>query len=233
MRVSIIRPHHLAVLALAGVLAACEHNFPDWPEDGYTSLSTPVAHPVLFAPQAASLSPTERTRLVEFARGAGLGPGAAVTVAAGGPRAAARQEAVAAVLRSTGRYNITLVNDPTASDTVQVAAAGQQTIWPRRCMNPDGSLPEDLPLGCANDLNMALQVERKSDLTRPRPMGPAFANPSVRAAERYLQLPGTDDSEGDTSPSERRSQGGSMVLPPASGEGSDTTTTGTSTNAIR
>jgi len=227
-----LRPHHVAVLALAGALAACEHKFPDWPEDGYTSLSTPVAHPVLFAPQASSLSPTERTRLIEFVRGAGLPPGSSITVAAGGPRAAARQEAVAAVLRSAGRYNIALVNDPAASDTVQVAAAGQQAIWPRRCMNPDGSLPEDLPLGCASDLNLALQVERKSDLVRPRPMGPAFANPSVRAAERYLQLPGADDSEGDTSATNRRSQAG-MILPPASGEGSDTTTTGASTSAVK
>ena len=127
---------HLAVLALAGVLAACEHKIPDWPEDGYTTLSTPMAHPVMFAPQASSLSATERTRLVEFVRGAGLTPGSSITVAAGGPKAAARQEAVAAVLRSTGRYNITLVNDPAASDTVQVAAAGQQTLWPRRCAPP-------------------------------------------------------------------------------------------------
>ena len=66
---------HLAVLALAGVLAACEHKIPDWPDDGYTTLSTPMAHPVMFAPQASSLSATERTRLVEFVRGAGLTPG--------------------------------------------------------------------------------------------------------------------------------------------------------------
>ena len=87
---------HLAVIALAGVLAACEHKIPDWPDDGYTTLSTPMAHPVLFAPQASSLSATERARLVEFVRGAGLTPGSSVTVAAGGPKAAARQQAVAA-----------------------------------------------------------------------------------------------------------------------------------------
>ncbi|MFE0756146.1 CpaD family pilus assembly lipoprotein [Inquilinus sp. NPDC058860] len=218
-----IRPHHLAALALAGVLAACEHKIPDWPEDGYTTLSTPVAHPVMFAPQASSLSATERTRLVEFVRGAGLAPGSSVTVAAGGPQAAARQEAVAAVLRGAGRYSISLVDDPSASDTVQVAAAGQQVLWPKRCMNPDGSLPEDLPLGCASDLNLAQQVERKSDLFRGRQMGPAFANPSVRAAERYLQLDGDDRTAAGSDVHGDRSQAG-MVLPPSTGTGPDATT---------
>ncbi|MGK9168737.1 hypothetical protein KXR53_20655 [Inquilinus limosus] len=213
-----IRPQLFAALALAGVLAACEHKFPDWPEDGYTTLSTPVAHPVLFAPQASSLSATERARLVEFVRGAGLAPGSSITVAAGGPRAAARQEAVAAALRGAGRYNISLVSDPAASDTVQVAAAGQQVLWPKRCMNPDGSLPEDLPLGCANDLNLALQVERKSDLFQGRQMGPAFANPSVRAAERYLQLGGGDATDLGTDARGERSQAG-MVLPPSTESG--------------
>ncbi|MGK9230083.1 CpaD family pilus assembly protein [Inquilinus limosus] len=218
---------HLAAIALAGVLAACEHKFPDWPEDGYTTLSTPVAHPVLFAPQASSLSATERARLVEFVRGAGLAPGSSITVAAGGPRAAARQEAVAAALRSAGRYNISLVSDPAASDTVQVAAAGQQVLWPKRCLNPDGSLPEDLPLGCANDLNLALQVERKSDLFQGRQMGPAFANPSVRAAERYLQLDDDDRTGAETEAHGERSQAG-MVLPPPAATGSDFTSNSTS-----
>lgn len=212
---------HLAAIALAGVLAACEHKIPDWPDDGYTTLSTPVAHPVLFAPQASSLSATERARLVEFVRGAGLTPGSSVTVAAGGPKAAARQQAVAAVVRSAGPYSISLVNDPSAADTVQVAAAGQPVLWPKRCMNPDGSLPEDLPLGCASDLNLAQQVERKSDLFQGRQMGPAFANPSVRAAERYLQLGGDDRTDGGTDSRSENGQAG-MVLPPAAA-GSGTT----------
>jgi type IV pilus biogenesis protein CpaD/CtpE len=220
------RPHVLvALLLLAGALAACDHKIPDWPEDGYTSLSTPVAHPVLFAPQAARLSATERTRLVDFVRGAGLSPGASVTVAAGGPQAAARQQAVAAVLRSTGRYAITLVDDPGAGDEVQVSAAGQGMLWPKRCLNPDGSLPEDLPLGCSSDINLALQVERKSDLVQGRRTGPAFANPSVRAAERYLQLPGADEGgQGGGSGTSNRTQAGS-VLPPSSTSGAGGATT--------
>lgn len=224
MRVPI---QHLAVLALAGILAACEHKIPDWPDDGFTTMSTPVAHPVLFAPQASSLSATERARLVEFVRGAGLAPGSAVTVAAGGPKAAARQEAVAAVVRSAGRYNVSLVNDPSASDTVQVAAAGQQVLWPKRCLNPDGSLPEDLPLGCASDLNLAQQVERKSDLFQGRQMGPAFANPSVRAAERYLQLGGDDREDTGTGSRNDGSEAG-MVLPPPAGSGTTDISGGTS-----
>jgi|GEM_PF-3577033 len=214
---------HLAVLALAGVLAACEHKIPDWPEDGYTTLSTPMAHPVMFAPQASSLSSTERTRLVEFVRGAGLTPGSSVTVAAGGPKAAARQEAVAAAVRSAGPYSVSLVNDPSASDTVQVAAAGRPVLWPKRCMNPDGSLPEDLPLGCASDLNLAQQVERKSDLFQGRQMGPAFANPSVRAAERYLQLDGNSRTGAGTDSRDNGSQAGMVLPPPPAGTGSDTT----------
>jgi len=186
-----IRAHRLAVLALAGFLAACEYKIPDWPEDGYTTISPTETHQVVFAPQAPNLSPAERSRLTTFVHSAGLGPGAAVTVSAGGPQAAVRQEAVAAVLRSSGRYNLAFATDPATSDTVWVTAAGPQILWPRRCLNPDGSLPEELPLGCASDINLAQQVERRSDLFRGRAMGPAFANPSVRAAERYLQLPGT------------------------------------------
>lgn len=183
-----IRPSRLAGLVLITLLAAaCDHKIPDWPADGYTTLSEPAVHPVLFGPQGAALSATERTRLVQFVQGAGRG--AAVTVAAGGPQAAARQQAVVGVLRSAGHSNITLVSDPSATETVQVSAAGPAVLWPKRCLNADGSLPEDLPLGCASDINLAQQVERRGDLFRGRQMGPAFANPSVRAAERYLQLP--------------------------------------------
>jgi len=43
-----------------------------------------------------------------------------------------------------------------------------------------------LPAGCANADNLLSMVERKEDLARGRPLGPAPAGPSSRAAERYL-----------------------------------------------
>jgi hypothetical protein len=63
-------------------------------------------------------------------------------------------------------------------------------LVPDACLTPDptaaivnGPL---LPPGCANAYNLQRMAERERDLVKGRPLGRAPAQPSARAAERYL-----------------------------------------------
>jgi len=63
-------------------------------------------------------------------------------------------------------------------------------LVPDACLTPDptaaivnGPL---LPPGCANAYNLQHMAEREHDVVKGRPLGRAPAQPSARAAERYL-----------------------------------------------
>jgi len=63
-------------------------------------------------------------------------------------------------------------------------------LVPDACLTPD---PTDnrlgaprLPPGCANAYNLQRMADRQGDLVRGRPLGPAPASPSARAAQRYI-----------------------------------------------
>jgi len=65
-----------------------------------------------------------------------------------------------------------------------------QVLVPEACLTPDptaaivnGPL---LPPGCANAYNLQRMAEREHDLVKGRQLGRAPAQPSARAAERYL-----------------------------------------------
>jgi hypothetical protein len=72
--------------------------------------------------------------------------------------------------------------------------AGTAQIVPDACVTPDiAADPLYLPPGCANNLNLQLMAERKSDLLRGRQTGPAMAAPVVRAARGVID--GTASAE--------------------------------------
>ena len=45
---------------------------------------------------------------------------------------------------------------------------------------------QNIPLGCANQLNLEAMVERPADLQRARPMGDALAQPVAQGVMHYL-----------------------------------------------
>lgn len=72
---------------------------------------------------------------------------------------------------------------------------GDQAI-PLACVDGYGRSDGALPLGCANELNLARMAEQPSDLVTPRRPGPAFAEPVAAAAEAYLGLSGAAGGTG-------------------------------------
>jgi hypothetical protein len=67
----------------------------------------------------------------------------------------------------------------------------RRVLVPEACLRSDERSPADagpqrLPPGCANNYNLERMVERKSDLTRGRPLSPAPGAPSARAAQNYI-----------------------------------------------
>jgi hypothetical protein len=67
----------------------------------------------------------------------------------------------------------------------------KRVLVPEACLTPDEQSAADtgparVPPGCANNYNLQRMTERKRDLTRGRPLGPAPAAPAARAAQRYI-----------------------------------------------
>lgn len=67
----------------------------------------------------------------------------------------------------------------------------KRVLVPDACLTPDtpspaGDGPPRLPPGCANNYNLQRMAERKRDLTKGRPLSPAPAGPSTRAAQSYI-----------------------------------------------
>jgi hypothetical protein len=83
------------------------------------------------------------------------------------------------------------------ADAAPSPAATHMTVVPE--------LGPHLPPGCANAYNLQRMVENERDLVEGRPLGPAPAAPSVRAARRYIYgeeapLGGANEAESLTEP---------------------------------
>jgi len=73
---------------------------------------------------------------------------------------------------------------------VALDPVNRPVLVPEACLIQEPAFLETagpmLPPGCANAYNLAAMVERKSDLVRGRPLAPAPAAPTARAARRYI-----------------------------------------------
>ncbi|HET8728779.1 MAG TPA: CpaD family pilus assembly lipoprotein [Alphaproteobacteria bacterium] len=197
----------LAPIALAALLlAACAQDLPAWPERSFSVASLRAIHDVRFPPGSAELGENERERLAGIVAGITPRQGTIVYVDTDGPEASARRRAVMTVLRQRPG----LIVRPRAGNGGGKEGAVQlvvehRMVMPASCIAADGTIPQTLPVGCANELNLARMVEDRADLFRGRSPGPAPASTAVEAAKSYLQLRDPEASAGGEPPTGRAS----------------------------
>ena len=110
---------------------------------------------------------------------------------------------------------------PRYTHVKRVAPDGRtkQVLVPEACLGADESAPADAggprlpPPGCANNANLQRMVERKSDLTYGRPLGPAPAAPAARAAQDYIDGEKAHALGGGVKNSEPRDQAAATTEP--------------------
>ncbi len=149
---------------------------------------------VLFADGEDAITAQERTRLDAFLRQIQMTPSSRFAVAAAaGPLAAARSDAVAAVLRGYRGGN-TPISPGSVGDIGSGSVAvivGRYIATPPRCPDwrkPSNQNPQNSPasnFGCASAVNLALMVEDPGDLLRGRQLGPGDAAGLVHGIQRY------------------------------------------------
>jgi hypothetical protein len=81
-------------------------------------------------------------------------------------------------------YSYVAVPSPRRPDRVRYV------LVPDACLTPDPTAAERvgplLPPGCANAYNLLRMADRERDLVKGRKLGRAPAQPSIRAAQKYL-----------------------------------------------
>jgi pilus assembly protein CpaD len=187
-----------AFAAIAFALAAC-----DTPPPSNAGLDVPkvlqverqqLDYEAAFQPGSAVLSPAEAARLDDFLANAAVRPQEHVYVApaANDPLAAARVGRVVTILaqRQIGAERVEAPPAGVASNHLLLIVKHYIVQQPA-C--PDWSGPSfgdhtNYPasnFGCANMTNLGMMVDDPRDLTIGRAMGPASAEPSLNAIERY------------------------------------------------
>jgi pilus assembly protein CpaD len=183
----------LAAFAFALLLPGCSTSTapPDITLNRIQTRQVPESHSVLFAPGSTAIAPSERAALdafVEDKRAVVSG----ITLSSGtSPIAAQRLANVNKALDAMGVPHAVAAPDPNfTADAVQVAATREIPV-PPAC--PHWTLvgqydPSNAPstdLGCANATNLYLMVADPRDLVRGRNLGPADAEPGMRAVQAY------------------------------------------------
>src|ERR1700722_8003181 len=187
-----------AFVLLSLALAAC-----DTPPPPTAGLDVPkvlqverqqLEYEAAFPPGSATLSPAETARLNDFLANASVKPQEHVYIAAAtnDPMAAARGGRVVTVLapRSIGAERVGAPPAGIASNHLLLVVK-RYVVQQPAC--PDWSGPSygdhtNYPasnFGCANTANLGMMVDDPRDLQIGRAMGPASAEPSLNAIERY------------------------------------------------
>ena len=241
-----LRP--LSLLAAVLALAACQTPAPDpVPPNPVSSLHVDrvrVQYAASFAPRSAELPYTEAMRLETFLDQAGLRPDDRVYIASpsGDALAAARVERIKTLLARRGVATVAI--EPPASIAADhvVVLADRYVVTPPTCPEwsdsgatghtnvPNGNF------GCATLNNFALMVDNPRDLMTGRTLGPADAEPSIEAVERYrtgfvkpfiTSSGGSQSSSGASSSGYSGSSGASSGSPSSAGPGPSATSAAT------
>jgi pilus assembly protein CpaD len=185
----------LAAFVFALLLPGCSTTPRDTPRDitlnRIQTRRVSESHNVLFAPGSAAIAPSERTTLdafVEDRRAVVSG----ITLSSGtSPIAARRLANVSKALDAMGVVHTVAMPNPNFTADAVLVAATREIPVPPAC--PHWTLvgqydPSNAPstdLGCANATNLYLMVADPRDLVRGRDLGPADAQPGMRAVEAY------------------------------------------------
>jgi len=184
-------------LGLLAMLSACtppaaEYSVAEAPKTLKVDYLT-FRHDAGFLPGAAALTPQEIRRLDDFLDDAQVVGGSKVYLqASGGDRLAAQRSGAivkALTARGVGAVNLPdLASGPVDRLTVTaqryVVTPPDCPDWSRQAVeNHANALPSNY--GCASLTNLALMVADPRDLVTGRPLGPADADPAIKAVERY------------------------------------------------
>jgi pilus biogenesis lipoprotein CpaD len=188
----------------------------------------PVVHAINFAPGATRLSETETGAIAGFLAAEEIGPGERVTVEAPSAGTADTDR----IVQRLGAVRSLLEGQGIAVTMAPPAAPG--TLGPDQlrlittratAVNPDCpgyNVPvsefdrfgrPNLNMGCSNEINLGLMIADPNDLVRGRPLGPADAERSALAVQKYRTgSEGESEGEGGTSTL--------SIVPMAAGSGS-------------
>jgi type IV pilus biogenesis protein CpaD/CtpE len=190
----------LLVTALGGCVGTADPPQPV-PEDPnpftYKSVDYPFA--VRFAITAAAPSADEMKRLQDFLHSSSARPGDTITVSA--DHSMLGQSRVARVrdtLKRAGLETVEGVDINVAPNTVSLVLTESVVVPPKCASWPifAGDQPSNAPalyLGCALRNNLYQMVVDKRDLAVGQTPGPADAEPSMRAVQKYRE--GTSDKK--------------------------------------
>jgi pilus assembly protein CpaD len=242
---------HPAFLAAALALAACGGKpaadiAPPNPVSSLHVDRVRVQYAAAFAPRSAELPPTEAMRIETFLDHAGLRPDDRVYIASpnGDSMAAARVGQIKALLARRGVGTVAIEPPAGLAPDHVVVLADRYVVTPPAC--PDWSdsgatghtnVPNS-NFGCATLNNFVLMVDNPRDLVTGRTLGPADAEPSIEAIERYhtgtvkpfLASGASSSSAASAASSPSSSSSSSSPAPSASGPGA--TATGTAASAV-
>jgi len=187
-----------ALLVAVLALAACQSSpAPDaLPPNPVSSLHVDrvrVKYAAAFAPRSAELPYTESMRLETFLDQAGLRPDDHVYIASpsGDALAAARVERIKTLLARRGVATVAIEPPADLAADHVVVLADRYVVTPPTCpeWSDSGATGHtNVPnsnFGCATLNNFALMVDNPRDLMTGRTLGPADAEPSIEAVERY------------------------------------------------
>ncbi|HEX3970247.1 MAG TPA: CpaD family pilus assembly lipoprotein [Stellaceae bacterium] len=169
-----------------------------------------------FASAADALSPEETQGLQAFLQHSSARPEDKVTVSGeASPIGQTRSARVREMLKHAGLAAVPGVDVNLAPNTVTIVLTEQVVTEPPKCGDWPlfaGDAPSNAPslyLGCALRNNLYQQVVDKRDLAVGRTPGPADAEPSIRAVQKYRE--GKLDKDKDDSPSQNNAAANSAT----------------------
>jgi pilus assembly protein CpaD len=156
--------------------------------DGSTSAIT-----LSFAPGSTRLSTIQAGRLERLMQSGGIRPADRVEIAAAGGESLARSR-IAAISRELLRHGIVATGRALAAVPANraVVAVEHVAVTLPNCPNWSKSPATDFTnelssnFGCADAINLGMNVASTVDLARGRTLGPALGKPEATAVERYL-----------------------------------------------
>jgi pilus biogenesis lipoprotein CpaD len=171
----------------------------------FTYRMADFTYAVHFPAAADTLSPNEMNGLQAFLQSASARPEDKVTVSGeASPIGQTRSARVRDVLKHAGLDAVPGVNVNLAPNTVTIVLTEQVVNEPPKCGDWPlfaGDAPSNAPslyFGCAMRNNLYQQVVDKRDLAVGRTPGPADAEPSIRAVQKYREGTGDKKDKGDS-----------------------------------